>query len=112
MPAKKRVWFHDVESRLPRVSQPRQKAQSNPVTSCQLGPFDRTVEDNELLPEHRILSQEVSPTARQVRQRARGKSSCGGFGEFLDLVFDAVEERFAGVEEGRQHDMSFSNSKR
>ena len=110
MPSEKGVRFHDVQSRLPRVSQPCQKGQSNPVTGCQLGPIDRAVEDNQLLSEHGILSQEICPTARQVRQRPNGESGCGGFGEFLDLLFDLVDEVLAGVEESRQHDMSFSTS--
>ena len=65
-----------------------------------------------MLSEHGILSQEICPTARQVRQRPYDESGCGGFGEFLDLVFYAVDEVLADVEESRQNDMSFSNSKR
>ena len=64
-----------------------------------------------MLSEHGILSQEISPATREVRQRPSGDGSCGGFGEFLDLFFDPVDEALAGVEEGEQHDMSFSTSK-
>ncbi len=112
MPSEEGIRFRDVQSRLPRGSQPCQKGQSNPVTSRQLRSFYRAVEDYQLLSEHSILTQEISPTARQVRQRTHGKSSCGGFGEFLDLLSDLVDKVLAGVEESRQHDMSFSNSKR
>ena len=112
MPAEEGVRFHDVQGRLPGVGKSSEEGQSDPVTGCQLGPIDRAVEDNQLLSEHGILSQEICPTARQVRQRPNGESGCGGFCEFLDLVFDLVDEVLAGVEESRQHDISFSNSKR
>ena len=64
---------------MPSVGQSGQKGQSNPVTGCQLGSFDRTVEDNQLLSEHGILNQEIGPKKGQVSRFWRAIPDIFGF---------------------------------
>ena len=55
MPSQDRLRLDDVESGLPEASQPSRQCQAHPVTFCELRPFHRSFEDDQLLTKDGIL---------------------------------------------------------
>lgn len=61
-----------------------------------------------MLPENGVFSEKVLPVAGQISNSTSSERNGGWFGPFLDGVFGAVEDRFAGVDDSRKHDDLYS----
>jgi hypothetical protein len=61
-----------------------------------------------LRPKNGVLDEKVLPAAGQIGDGASRKCNGGWFGPFLDCVFGAVEDRFAGIDDSRKHDDLYS----
>ena len=52
-----------------------------------------------------VLDDEVLATAGHVRGCAGSERGSGWLGDFFDLVFDTIEEGFAGINDSSPHDL-------
>jgi len=84
MPAQNRLRLDD-EQRLPPVLQPaREQDEEHTIRSHEARPFDRAVEDEELLPQDHVFSDPLGVTARQIRDRAGDRRRGDGLGQAGD----------------------------
>jgi hypothetical protein len=104
MPTQDGVGLDDMQSRLPEVGEASQKGQTSPVTRCEIRPFNRAFEDDELLAEDGVLDEEVSLGSRQIGDDANREGDIGRFGPGFDSFFDAIVQTFASIPDRRKHD--------
>lgn len=89
---------------IPEFSQTRQKYQMQSVTIGEFRPFYLAIENNKLLSKNSIFCGQVFVSAHEIKHSTSDKNGRFWFGELLDDFFDAIEERYTGVDDSRKHD--------
>lgn len=75
-PAQEGITLDDMQRVLPVPSDAARQNDMNPVAIRQFRPLDLPSEDDQLLTQHRVLSDQVPTAARHVRQRASREQAC------------------------------------
>ena len=66
MPVKNRFWLNQKNGLFPKSGTPSKQDHPEPVLICYQWVFHLSVEDDQLLAQHRIFDQQVGPAADQI----------------------------------------------
>jgi len=84
MPAKKCVWLDDEDGISPEPIQPRKYDQNEPITSTDARFPDTPPQDDQLLPQQRILGDQIWLAAHDIEEDALNDVAGGWSGQARD----------------------------
>ena len=73
MPARHGVGLADEQGRLPTKPQPRKPVQQDPVRLADLGAWNGSLHDDQLLPEHHVLGGQIGPAGKKRPHEAQDR---------------------------------------